>query len=126
MNTQNNPRKQSANPVLHCCLNIEGKKVSAFRCYTVADVDNQPDVPAWSLALISLPPVSDGKLLISAYTRHVLIRLQDTCGAAVCRDCLRSVIADMSHGFCPRNPVGVYVSRCRNSSGVVGISFKEG
>lgn len=104
-------------------LPAEKGNVPVFRCETAADVDNQPDVEPWALAVASLPPIQRGVLLASRYTMTVLQRLQVEYGRDSFLMTFRSLIVDMEHGLKPNNPVGMFIGRLR-ALGFGGGGFK--
>lgn len=101
--------------------------IPVFRCANAADVDNQSDVPPWALAVASLPPIEHGMLFASRYTLTVLRRLQDQFGRDAFLLTFRSLILEMEHGFKPKSPVGMFISRLRTfgSDGGEGIRVQE-
>lgn len=98
-------------------------RIAVFRCETAADVDNQPDVEPWALAIASLPPLQNGVVLASRYTLTVLQRLQGEYGRDSFLMTFRSLIVDMQHGLKPNNPVGMFIGRLR-AFGCDGGGFK--
>lgn len=101
----------------------EKGRLTVFRCGSAADVDNQPDVEPWALALASLPPLQNGVLLTSRYTMTVLQRLQVEYGRDAFLMTFRSLVVDMEHGLRPNNPVGMFIGRLR-ALGCDGGGFK--
>lgn len=78
------------------------------------DVEAQPDVPAWVLALFAFAPTTDGTVVRwSPHTRDFLRRLSEDYGETAFRQQLTSLLIDIEDGFVPNNPVGLLCHRLR-------------
>ena len=97
-------------------LNVQGEKREVVVPHTPEDIDNQPEINAWGLALIALSPYDErGIMRWSPYARETLIRLSNEYGDEVVRRQLRGLIIDMNGGFKPTNPIGLLIHRVRQS-----------
>ena len=78
------------------------------------DVEAQPDVPAWVLALFAFAPTNGGTVVRwSPHTRDFLRHLSEEYGEPAFRQQLISLLIDMEDGFVPSNPVGLICHRLR-------------
>lgn len=84
---------------------------------TAIDVESQPDIPAYALALVAFSPVDPrtGWLRWSPHARDVLSRLTEQYGEPEVRRQLIGVLIDMEQGFKPLNPIGLLVHRVRTA-----------
>lgn len=80
-----------------------------------ADIDNQSDVPAAVLALIAFSPIVDGVVNYSSFTYSVMKQLQRQVGDETLRRVLSELLDEISRGFKPHNPFGLFVSRVRGT-----------
>lgn len=83
---------------------------------TRVDVEQQPDVPAATLALLAFSSVKDGVRRWSDFTRSTLLKLERSYGDAVLRSTLCALLDDIASGFRPSNPVGLFIHRVRATS----------
>lgn len=82
-----------------------------------ADVDMQPNVPAWVLTMFAFAlRTHDGRYTWSPYTRDTLKRLSDDYGDDTLRRHLSSLLIDIEGGFRPDNPLGLIIHRVRSST----------
>lgn len=93
----------------------DGTELKIIVPRTAADVDCQPDLPAWVLALFAFAPrSSDGHVQgWSPFSRDTLRRLSDDYGDNVLRRQLISLLIDIEGGFRPDNPIGLLIHRTR-------------
>lgn len=91
---------------------------------TVEDVDQQPEIPAWFLAMLAFAQVSvDGGVRWSPHARDVLRRLSAEYGDEEMRRQLRGLLIDMQGGFKPDNPVGLLIHRVRANGTTAPLSI---
>lgn len=94
-------------------FNVGGVSYRVVPPRSVEDVDCQPDVPSWILALLAFAPLVNGRLFVSKFTCSALRDLNEQCGAPLLREMLRQLVLDISGGYRPANPYGLFISRCR-------------
>lgn len=82
---------------------------------TAIDVEQQPDIPAYVLAVAALSPVLNGRRAWSRFTLWALRRLQDQFGDRCLRLHLISLLVEMQGGFEPQNPIGIFIHRVRST-----------
>lgn len=91
-----------------------GERVEMVVPTCPADVENQPNFPAWSLALMAFCPFDAyGRAIWSPFSKQTLKRLQDDYGEAELRKQLMGLLIDMAEGFKPSNPIGLLIHRVR-------------
>lgn len=91
----------------------DGSHVRIIVPKTSADVLSQPDIPAFSLALIAFAPIVDGRRMWSNFTRATLVRLQDHYGDDFMRRVLANLLDDIQSGLRATNPIGLLIHRMR-------------
>ena len=97
-------------------LTVRGEKREVVVPRTAADVDMQPDIDGWGLALLALSPYDErGMLRWSPFARETLRRLSDEYGDDTVRRQLRGLLIDIEGGFIPSNPIGLLIHRVRVS-----------
>lgn len=84
---------------------------------TALDVENQPEIPAYALAVLAFSPVDDkqGRLRWSPSARDALKRLTEEYGEAEVRRQLIALLIDIEQGFRPINPIGLLIHRTRSA-----------
>lgn len=87
------------------------------------DVEQQPDIPASTLALLAFSTVKDGVRRWSDFTRSTLLTLERSYGDAVLRSTLGALLDDIAGGFRPSNPVGLFIHRVRATANSTELSI---
>lgn len=94
----------------------DGAVVRVVVPFSRVDVEQQPNIPAYVLALVAFSQVVNGVRRWSQFTSLTLKRLQSEFGEDALRDTLCSLLDDMANGFVPENPIGLFIHRVRSTA----------
>ena len=106
------PRRDTAPEIINAHTR-DGQTFQVVVPQSREDVENQPGVPAHVLALLAFAPRVNGLRRWSEFTKFTLSRLADQYGDDNLRSVLANLLDDITHGFSPTNPVGVFIHRVR-------------
>lgn len=95
----------------------DGSLLEAVIPRTAADIDMQPQIPAYGLALLAFSPYDEktGRVRWSPHAREVLKGLTEQYGEEAVRKQLLGILIDIEGGFTPNNPIGLLVHRTRTA-----------
>lgn len=91
----------------------DGSTQRVFKPLTAVDVEQQPDVPADILATLAFAPIINGSVAFSRFTRFTMGKLYEQFGDEILRKNLIALLTEMTGGFKPKNPVGIFIHRVR-------------
>lgn len=80
---------------------------------TRQDIEQQPDVPAWALALLAFSQKVDGRRRWSDFTHKTFLALQQQYGDTAMRTTLAALLDEINMGLKPTNPIGLFIHRVR-------------
>lgn len=106
------PARDSKPEIIHAHTR-DGQTLQVVVPRSGVDVEMQANVPAHILALLAFAPRVNGVRRWSDFTKLTLARLADRYGDQTLRQVLSNLLDDMTNGFTPHNPVGVFIHRVR-------------
>lgn len=94
----------------------DGSTLSVVVPASRVDVEQQPNIPAHVLTLLAFSQKVNGVRRWSEFTAFTLKRLDQQFGDDVLRRTLCALLDDISNGFKPSNPIGIFIHRVRQTS----------